>query len=390
MGNLTTQEVYNTVQVKPKHAAYTDYVVENFPYKIPTWSHPQAVANRILNVIQHTKYYGVQIIAPPGQGKTTVAKVLAHHIHKKDERFNVIMERHTNGESNAFRKLDSWIKGIPKRPTIAIFDDLSGVFGEMSDDEIDRNFKTLTEVRWVLDPATGMIPFIPILTYHYSMVVEKKFRSQNGMSIFCDFGNEEKTNIDRIAPKKTLARKVIKGYENVINTMFPHHYFMLTAPNGEIIKYDTDKPFRAACMITGNVGTTMVYSHRDMCKKCDVNAKKKFLPAKPMYDQIVKSWGRYGRQQLRQALFDRGYERAIQPESAVSRRFIEKLFAKYDTNFEDLWKLIYTEIGKGLPKHTYRKRKKEQAIEDELDTIAVEPEADIPTTMNLMFDDSLK
>lgn len=370
MGNVSLSTLATQKPVAKTADSYTQYTVNDQHHLVPIWSHPGMVANHVLNVIQHTKYFGIQVIAPPGNGKTTIAKVIAHHIHKKDESFDIRLEKET--DTHAFEFLDDYIKTLPKKPTIVIFDDLSGVFGRMKEEDIDKNFETLTTVRWVLDPAAGQIPFIPILTYHYSKVVEKKFRSQNGMTIMCSFGNEEKTNIDTIAPKGTLGRKAILNFEKIYQTMFPHHKFSVYDSHGYEWKYDTDKPFRAACMIAGNIGSIILTAKDDICTKCDILSKRKRVPEDQIVAEIRQSYGLQGIQALRQAVADRGFREAINPVAFNARRFIEnKIFAKYSIDFEKLVDAVYRDIKTTKPKKVNRKRKIENEILKKMDSLAI-------------------
>ena len=370
MGNVSLNVLASQRPVAKTADSYTQYTVNGHPHLVPIWSHPGMIANHVLNVIQHTKYFGIQVIAPPGNGKTTIAKVIAHHIHKKDEMFDIRLEKET--DTHAFEFLDDYIKTLPKRPTIVIFDDLSGVFGRMREEDIDKNFETLTTVRWVLDPAAGQIPFIPILTYHYSKVVEKKFRSQNGMTIMCSFGNEEKTNIDTIAPKGTLGRKAVLNFEKIYQTMFPHHKFSVYDSHGYEWKYDTDKPFRAACMIAGNIGTIILTAKDDICTKCDVSSKRKRVPESQIVQEIREAYGLQGIQALRQSVADRGFREAINPSAFNARRFIEdKIYAKYSIDFAKLVEAIYKDMRTTKPKRVNRKRKIESEILKKMDNIAI-------------------
>ena len=369
MGNLSISQLQSAPVQKADSSHWTHYKVDGVDHHVPIWSHPGMIANYVLNVIQHTKYFGIQVVAPPGSGKTTVAKVISHHLHTKDESFDVRLE--DEKETHAFEFLDDYIRTIPKKPTIVIFDDLSGVFGRMKDEDIDKNFETLTRVRWILDPATGQIPFIPILTYHYSKVVEKKFRSQNGMTIMCSFGNEEKTNIDTIAPKGTIGRKAIYNFERIYQTMFPHHNFTIFDNRGGKWPFKTDEPFRAACMIAGNIGSIIVTSKTDVCEKCDVKSHKKKVPESEIVNEIRTGYGMYGIQQLRQAIADRGFQQAINPQAFFARRFIEnKIFPKYQIDFEKLYQAVYKEMKTGAPKKANRKRKMESEILNKLDSMA--------------------
>ncbi len=374
MGNLQYQEVvsqdnaYAKIGKQTGFPLTTKYNVDGKEYDIPLWSSPGAVANRILKTIEHTKYIGIQIIAPAGHGKTTLAKVLAHRIHTKDERFQIILAGATE-----FKRLKYFIRSIPKLPTVVIFDDLSGAFSGMNEEEIDENFEAMTKVRWTLDPAKGDIPFIPILTYHYSKSVEKKFRAQNSISLFCAFTNEEKTNLDHIAPKKTLGRRVMMLFDKMYSQMFTTDKFTVRLQSGKIMVYETSKPFRPCAMVANNMGSIILYSHKDICPKCDVNIKRKRLPPMEIVERVRNTYGMFGLQQLRQACADRGVANAINPKAYLARRYIEeKILDVYDVECEELVAAVYKNMKYQRPKKMYRKRKQEKEDLDYLENVAFE------------------
>ena len=362
------------------HSYYVPYTVNGVVHKVPPWAHPNTIATRVLNEIQHTHYYGLQVIAPPGNGKTTVAKIISSKIINKAKRefgidfdFRLEVERKTH----AFENLDSYIRSLPKRPVIVVFDDLSGVFGQLSDEQIDKNFETLTQVRWILDPVNGKIPFIPILTYHYSKVVEKKFRSQNGMSIFCRFGNEERTNLDTIAPKRTQARRAAKNFMEILKTMYVKHHFNLMFPDGKMQRYDTDLPFRACLMISDDVGNVIVSSKYDIIDQCNYEAKRRKTNEYEAVLQLKKSYGLYGIQALRIALHNRGIDGAVNPMLQNAMRFVEsKFLPAYDYDYNKLLEGVYKLHKMGRPKKANRKLKLEKEVMKVLDSMAFEPEDD--------------
>lgn len=352
------------------------YTVNDTIHKVPIWSHPGGIANRILNIISHTKYFGIQVVSPPGSGKTTVAKVIAHHLHMKKSDFVVRVE--TEKDTHAFENLDRYITTLPKKPTIVIFDDVSGVFGRMKEQDIDRNFETLTRVRWVLDPEGGNIPFIPILTYHYSKVVEKKFRSQNGMTIFCTFGNEEKTNADTIAPRKTAGRMVLNQFEQITETMFPHHFFKVRDPDGKSHTYPTDQPFRASCVISGNVGSILMTAKDDVCHLCNSHSRKKKVPGSKILELARETYGLTGVQALRHVIARMGIKEAINPQMYNAMKFIEeKLLSTYIVDPEEIMHAIYRQYKTGVPAKKNRKLKAERQAMKLLDSVAMDVIPDV-------------
>ena len=67
MGNVTLTTLTSQKPVAKSADSYTQYTVNEQPHLVPIWSHPGMVANHVLNVIQHTKYFGIQVIIHPYQ-----------------------------------------------------------------------------------------------------------------------------------------------------------------------------------------------------------------------------------------------------------------------------------------------------------------------------------
>lgn len=386
MSNQLFNQLVTQMDNAPKsgNPSMVPYKIGDTVHKVPIWSHPGGIANRILNIISHTKYFGIQVVSPPGSGKTTVAKVIAHHLHKKNPNFVVRVE--TEKDTHAFENLDRYIMTLPKKPTIVIFDDVSGVFGRMKEQDIDKNFETLTRVRWVLDPDGGNIPFIPILTYHYSKVVEKKFRSQNGMTIFCTFGNEEKTNADTIAPRKTAGRMVLNQFEQITETMFPQHYFDVRDPHGGFHRYDTDKPFRASCVISGNVGSILLTSKDDVCHLCNHHSKKKKVNGADVVQMNRDTYGMHGVQGLRLALAERGVKEAINQNLYHAMEFAKKTLNTYAVDYNEIVEAIYKQYKTGAVKKKNKKIKAEREAMELLDKIAFDIVPDVKNMAKGKFD----
>lgn len=366
--NISIQELSDAKKkTSGKYEGTTTYNVQGTPYEVPPWSHPASIANDIINVLQHTKFYLMQIVAPPGHGKTTFAKVITHHIHTKHPDFKIKW-----AGSLEFTQQRQFFESLPKYPHIVIFDDISAALGQMSEKEVEKNFEALTTVRWILDPVEGKIPIIIMTTSHYSKKVEKSIRAQSMMTVFAAFGNEERTNIDTLAEKGSLPYKTLKNYGYLYTKMLREHKFHLPLPSGIYLEYQTDKPFRVACSISKLDAKLTLYSDKDECDICSKKKLKKQIPPKELYDRVIKAYGRYGEQVLRHALFKRGYRLAIHPEAAIASAFIEDLLSKYTTDYESLWKLFYTEKHQKVPDRLYRKRKQESEIMGELDKVSVE------------------
>lgn len=348
------------------------------------WNHPTHLANTILDWVKHTVMYGVQIIGPPGHAKSTLAEVIAHHIHLKNPDFKVVW-----AGAYEFTHQKQFFESLPKyMPHVVIFDDISGALGRLKESEINANFEALTTIRWILDPERGKTPVVLCPVYHYSKKLEKAFRAQFGMTIFAGFGNEERTNIDTLAMKGTTAYKALRQYSDVYQDMYNNHAFSLYLGNGKKIDYKTDDPFRCVCALSQTDAHLTLIDEKDVCDLCTKKTMEKWVEAEELFDKIKTAYGTNGIQGLRFALLRRQHYRCITPKTAVALDYIEnKLLNLYKTDMEKLVDLIYKDGKKRAPKRLYHKRKEEDALTQEIEKISekreiVPPQENISTSTN--------
>lgn len=350
-----------------------------FEQDISPLNHPTALANHILNTIQHTVTYGAQFIAPMGHGKTTAATVVAHHIHTKRPEFLVVW-----GESDDFMDLKGFLAKQPKQPLIIIFDDITGALKQMGEKEMQANFNILTKIRWEVDPEKGKIPVITFCTYHYSKNLEKEFRAVLGMTCFCSFGNEERTNIDTLAPKGTLARYCLEKFSRIAGKMFSEHEFYLTTQYGSKQRYVTDEPLRPFASITGNNGYITVFSEDDVCNLCAKKKHAKYVEPEKIIEIVRAAYGPAGFKALKLAMWRRGYYLALGKDVAPASDFIErKVLPNITTNFPKLVDEIYKASKKKAPKRIYHHRQLEKDTLKELNDNSIDIELTDPNeTLN--------
>lgn len=360
---------YNISTKKAGYRGPTTYMEQ----EVAPWNHPTSVANIILNWLKHTYMFGVQILAPPGHGKTKLATVIAHHVHQLDPNFEI-----TWAGAYEFTHQEGFFKGLAKKPQFIIFDDITGALKQMSGKEVEANFEALTKVRWYLDPAQGKIPVVIVTTSHYSKNMEKQIRAQLGMTIFCGFGIEEKSNIDTFADKNGRAYSVLDGYGKLYDQMFNEHEFYLRMPSGKKNKYLTDKPFRCACMLAYSNAQYILFSDQDVCEKCSKKDYKKFIEPELILDKIKtfltnQRSDRGWEEALKQALIKRGYSRIMDKNGAAVLDFIEHdLLSEYTTDYEKLVDLFWSKHKhKAPPKKVYHRRKRAEQIKQELEKVAV-------------------
>lgn len=369
MGNESYKEITAFTYKNPqsKFKGLTNYNIGEKTFQIPPWNHPATLARKILRWVKHTFFFGMMIVAPMGHGKTTIAQCVTHFLHLMDPSFEVRW-----AGAHEFRHQEIFFKSLPKKPTVIIFDDISSALKELTDKQLEANFNSLTRVRWIMDPDYGHIPVIVIVCFHYSKNLEKEFRAQMGMSIFAAFGNEEKTNIDTIAPHNSRAYFTLKAFSEVYDRMFDEDLIEIQQGHGPPQKWITDQPFRACAYISNTKGNIILYSDKSVCEICVKKKLRKTVSAKLIYDLIFKAHGKHGIQAWRHVLHQRGFGIAIHPREASSFEFIDqKIIPVYDFDPDEMIKLIYSEAHKPVPKRTYRKRKVEDEIVNTLEKAAV-------------------
>lgn len=332
---------------------------------IELWNHPGGIAHYILSHIKYTHTFGCQFIAPMGYGKTTAASIIAHFIHKKDDRFQVIW-----AESTDFMHLKRFLLALPKEPMIIIFDDITGSLKQMAEKDIEKNFEDLTKIRWIIDPTKGEIPVIVFVNYHYSKNLEKEFRAVLGMTVFLGFGAEEYTNIDTILPKKSPGRQTLEYFSKMVDRMFTSGKFSLLHGNGQVIEYKTDAPCRASCAVMGKDARIILMSKDDMCKKCAKSNFKKYADPKEIVAKIQKIYHGHGTRALRLALAKRGFY-TFNPTVNTALEYVEnRLFTQFDVRYDQLADEIQKNHTPKKGTRIYHKRREETEMLEDLEDTA--------------------
>lgn len=357
-------------------------------HNIYAWNHPTSVANIALETVTHTYMFGIQVLAPPGHGKTKFATCIAHHVHEVNPDYDIIW-----AGAHEFTHQEPFFQGLSKKPHIIIFDDITGALKQMSGKEIEANFEALTKVRWYLDPTEGKIPVIIITTSHYSKNMEKEIRNQLGMVVFCGFGIEEQSNIDTFAKKGTKAYSTLETYGRVSDMMFRSHEFHLPIPGNPKNMFKTDNPFRCACMLSYSEAQMIVFSDKDCCEKCVKSQYKKYLAPEVVFEKIRtfltnQKSNRAWVEALELALVKRGFMFILSKDAAAVTDFIEQdLFTNFSTDYNRLVELYWKEYKKNTPPtKIYHRRKRADEVLTELESLATRipigentPDSEIPS-----------
>lgn len=340
--------------------------------EIYPWNHPTSVAKTALETVKHTYMFGIQILAPPGHGKTVFATCVSHHIHKIAPEYDIVW-----AGAYEFTHQEPFFRGLPKKAHVIIFDDITGALKQMTGKQIEANFEALTKVRWYLDPVDGKIPVIICTTSHYSKNMEKEIRNQLGMVIFCGFGIEEQSNIDTFAKKGTKAYSTLEQYGSVSDKMFKAHEFNLPIPGNPKNVFKTDDPLRCACMLSYSEAQMIVFSHKDCCEKCAKAQYKKYLEPEIVFEKIRgfltnqrsnRSWI----EALKLSLVRRGVLLILDKDAAALTDFLEQeLFTNFTTDYTALAKLYWSEYKhQPAPNKIMHRRKRGQEVLAELEPLA--------------------
>lgn len=363
-------QVLETYNYKPPKVGYTG-PTEYMGLEIAPYNHIQSIVNEMLANVEEWHVVGLQLNSPMGKGKTKFAEVLAHHIHTTEPKYKVIW---ATGED--FKHIEKFLESLPKyQPVVIIWDDITSVLKQMKDTELHQNFNALTRIRHILDPEKGETPSFIITTGHYSKNVEKEFRNVMEYVGFVSWTNEEHSNMDSIAPKNTQARyelkKFIKLYTKIASAPKGMKKFSLRLGNGKLIEYEYSKPTRPACIVFGTESKILHFAAEDVCELCVKKRFRRTVPAKEIYDKIIKAYGTGGLKALKLHLWKNGYHDIFYYKTSQASRFIEeRLFAEVSCDKEELAKLCYTENHKAPPKVHYRKRKLENQLSNEFYDIA--------------------
>lgn len=343
--------------------------------EVAPWHHPTSIANYLLQMVKHTIVQGVQVVAPQGYGKTTLATVIAHHIHEKRPDFTIKWA----GPYEFTHQEDFFSRLEKHTPHVILFDDITGALNQMTDKQIQNNLSSLVQVRKYLDPETKKTPAILFTISHYSLNVEKSVRAQLQTKLFADFGSEERSNIDRLASKHSPAYNTLLSYGQIVEKMYTKDKFSLKLGNGKAIEYETGNPFRCACAITDYNAGMLLFAEKDICDICAQKKTVKYLEPELIFDQIKHSYNDNGIQALRHSLVKRGHLSAISDHTARALAYVEEtIFSNFTTDFEALVDLIYKDGHKRKPKRLYRHRKEEEALTKKLVSLA----KDVPVVQN--------
>src|SRR3990167_1183593 len=323
---------------------------------------PKRLVKTLLSYLENTYYVGAAVIAPMGHGKNTFVTTLIHIMHtweptKEDNilkpDFNIVW-----AGPEEFKRQTEFYNGLPKRPTIIIYDDISGAIKQMPETEQNKCFESLTQIRHILDPQRGKIPVMVFCLFHYSKVVPKEFRAQLSYKIYLSMGDEEQTNVKQTFDKKSRAYRKLMRFSRIYQSEMEKKQFTLKiANNYPPVTYETNKPFRIACAVTLNWTNFILYAEEN-CSLCAKRKPTAYVKPEAIIESVKKYHAGFGWQALREELYDQGYYEAINPKLHLARQYVRKVLSELVTDRGKLMDKIFEHTKQARPtRHPYTKRK---------------------------------
>lgn len=317
---------------------------------------PIRYAKTILKTNRYTQLTGVAVIAPPGHGKTTMTECLVHELHILQPQFTVVW-----AGKDEFQHMKDFFHGLPKKPHIIIFDDISGALEQLSDSQVAECFETITTVRAILGYENQVIIFG---LFHYTKKMEKSFRAQFGYKILVAMGDEEKTNMDVLVGKNSRASKTLKRFSRIYQQQFENGEFWLNVSKKIKRKFVTDRPFRCACAITLTSTNYLMFKKKN-CNHCAKKQVVKYIKPDVLLDKMYDKYKRYGTMACALECYNKGHKMALNPDLIYAIDFLKRLLSEYSIDWAKLMDLVKKK-RKMKQKRLYKKHKEEDDLFDDI------------------------
>lgn len=157
----------------------------------------RATVKEIIQAIQAQDVVNINIIGDPSSGKTTLAKLLAHLIHKMSD-IPFAVRFFTKTELLNF---ESTLKTLSPANYVLLFDDVSFLGANATKKQIEIVKQAVSEIRHL--PGGQDVKIINIKDFHYTLGVDK-FLRQNDFSYFSTIGSSEDDNMEKIVKSRNM------------------------------------------------------------------------------------------------------------------------------------------------------------------------------------------
>lgn len=296
----------------------------------------KASVREILNIAKSTGAVQVNICAIPGQGKSTLAKLIAHLTHKMaDSPFTVKL-----WGRKELLNIEEEIKKLDPVNHVILYDDVSWLNADkdVPKQKIDQIIKTMTEIRHIKGVD---VQIISILNFHYSYAIPKPLRNAQYW-YYLSIGSSELENVLKLVGTKYLRK--LEEFRKVHSQAQNHKKFTYRlGTKGRNFEYLYRQPYAPALFWNNDSLRHIVFPSREWLEPiCDICAKGLGIPIqdKEGLDEFEKFiLSKFGIGVVRQALRIRLLQLGLncyQPDVVQCMRLINQYFSLKQFNPEEV------------------------------------------------------
>jgi hypothetical protein len=241
----------------------------------------RATVIEILQVSKALDVVKVGIVGEPSTGKTTLAKVLAHLIHKMSMDMDEIPFAVKVFGEDEFLNMKETLEALEPVNYVLIFDDLSFLSDKKKIEEVKN---AITKIRHL----KADVKIILIYDYHYTLGLDKYLRQAN-FRYFTSVGSSEDDNMLKIVGNSYSGK--IKDFQKKFVEMTTRGKCTFSLPKNKFHIYAYKSPF-VPCLFWNNSKLRyVIFPTREwiekVCSTCSAATGKLIHSAIPV-DQFKK------------------------------------------------------------------------------------------------------
>ena len=239
----------------------------------------KATVKEILQVSKALDVVKVGIVGEPSTGKTTLAKLLAHLVHKVSD---VPFAVRVFGEEE-FLNMKQTLADLKPANYILIFDDLSFLSNRTKIEEVKQ---VITKIRHL--PGGQDVKIILIYDYHYTLGLDKYLRQAN-FRYFTSVGSSEDDNMIKIVGGKYQDR--VKEFQEKFVEMTTKFKCTFRIGGNKYFAYNYKNPFVPCLFYNNSRLRYVIFPLREwidpICSICS-EASGKLMHSQIPVDQFVR------------------------------------------------------------------------------------------------------
>lgn len=295
----------------------------------------RSTVKEILQVIKAIDVVQINIIGNQSTGKTTLARVLGHLIHKmSDIPFSV--REFTKEDLLNFEKT---LKSLSPTNYVLIFDDLSFMGASASKKQIEIVKQAMTEIRHL--EGGQDVKIIMVKISHYTLGVDKYIR-QNDFSFFTTVGSSELENMERIVGSKNMPK--VHEFRKIYNSSITRKKFQYRLGKKGFFPYNYKNPFIPLLFWNNDSLRNIVSPSRDwidpICSVClQYTGEKHFESEINIGKWKIESDGKFGESTFKAAIRLKLYENGItvlDPRVVSAKRYLDRALEMKKISLEEI------------------------------------------------------